>query len=154
MQVALLFIMRNYLFKIFLPAGLLALLAILGCSKSELATAVKPPDPHIAVINTNEVAAIDFRAKLKENREKQKSASDIDELIASIQTFQEEMGRVPSNLVELVEMKYIGEIPQPPKNRKYVYQSNRGQVVEVEASGRPVAEEKKDDRKSATFIGQ
>ena len=143
--------MQFYYLKILLGT---ALIAAFGCSKSERATAVKQPDPNIAGVNSNEVSSIDFREKLKENREKQKSAAAVDELVASIQRFQEEMGRVPSNLVELVEMRYIDRIPDPPKNRQYIYQSERGQILEVAENGRQVKEEKKDQRKSATFIGQ
>ena len=144
----------NPRYTLLIPVLLSALSLIFGCSKSETAEAVKQPDPYIAKVDTNEVASIDFRAKLKENREKQEAAANVDKLVASIQSFQEEMGRVPSNLVELVEMKYIDKIPVAPKNRKYVYKAEHGQVFEVVSDGKAEAEEQKDDTKSSTFIGQ
>ena len=127
---------------------------LVGCSKPETAEAVEQPDPYIATINTNEVVGIDFREKLKENREKQADAAKVDKLVASIQSFQEEMGRVPSNLTELVEMQYIDKIPTAPRNRKYVYKAEHGQVFEVASDGRAKVEEEKDDTRSSTFIGQ
>ena len=132
-----------------------ASLLLVGCGKKEeRAKAVKQPDPTIQQVETNEVTSIDFREKIKENREKQVARVEFEELIASIQVFQEEMGRVPSNLVELVEMQYIERIPDPPPNVEYVYKNEHGQVFEVFSDGRTLEEEKKESVDASTFLGQ
>jgi uncharacterized lipoprotein NlpE involved in copper resistance len=46
----------------------------------------------------------------------------------AIQMFAGEQGRYPKNLNELVEKKYIKEIPQPPQGMKIQYDASVGSV--------------------------
>ena len=142
--------MRIYFF-IFFTLGFALLF---GCGGKKRAEAIKQPDPSIRGMDTNEVVGIDFRSKLKENREKQSSAASMDILVDGIQRFQEEMGRVPSNLVELVEMQFLEKIPDPPVGVKYVYKNEHGQVLEAYSDGKPTESEVKDSAEATTFIGQ
>ena len=49
----------------------------------------------------------------------------------AIQQFGVDHGRNPKDLNELVELKYIPKLPQPPYGTKFVYDANTG-VVKIE----------------------
>ena len=53
---------------------------------------------------------------------------DLSALTKAIQMFQVEQGRLPKDLNELVTMKYITKIPEPPVGQKIVYDATAGTV--------------------------
>ena len=52
-------------------------------------------------------------------------------LTQAIQLFNAQEGRNPKDLNELVEKKYIGQIPDAPYGMKIVYDATAGQVKVV-----------------------
>ena len=46
-----------------------------------------------------------------------------------VNTFQRQEGRYPSSLQELVQKRYINEIPPAPKGMRFVYDSRTGKVT-------------------------
>jgi len=59
---------------------------------------------------------------------KSKAMDDVLYLKNKINTFQIQEGRYPSSLNELVEKKYIEELPQPPKGMTFHYDPSTGSV--------------------------
>lgn len=56
----------------------------------------------------------------------------------AISEFLEEVGRVPTNLTELVSANILRELPKPPPGRTFLYAPEKGRVVLVNA-GAPAA---------------
>ena len=54
---------------------------------------------------------------------------DLSALNKAIQLFNVQEGRLPKNLEELVEKKYIGEMPWPPAGSKISYNATKGTVT-------------------------
>lgn len=55
----------------------------------------------------------------------------------AIQEFQQQVGRVPTNLPEIVSAGILTELPKPPPGRAYYYAPEKGRVVLVQAPDRP-----------------
>ena len=53
---------------------------------------------------------------------------DLSALTKAIQMFQVEQGRLPTDLNELVTMKYMAKIPEVPVGQKIVYDATAGTV--------------------------
>ena len=60
--------------------------------------------------------------------EKQKARKEIESLERAMRSFQMEIGRLPTNLVELVRTKYITAIPKAKDGTRIYYDPLRGHI--------------------------
>ncbi len=68
----------------------------------------------------------DYRPVLAHTRQRQAAAQSAWQIEQAIGTFQRQMGRYPSNLVEIVKAGFIERIPEPPPGMGYLYDPGSG----------------------------
>jgi stage V sporulation protein SpoVS len=95
---------------------LLAGLAIAGCG-DEKSNPVTAPVDYIGSAVKKEQSAI--------------KTIDTTALNQAVQLFNVQEGRLPKDLNELVEKKYIGKLPDAPAGMKLSYDANDGKVAVV-----------------------
>ena len=111
----------------FLSLALLALAA--GCGKeSGSSPAATNANSSGGGVVTAPVDYLDALAKQKQNAVK---TIDVAVVNKAIQQFQVEQGRNPKDIEELVQEKYLREMPQPPYGTKLVYDANSGSAKVV-----------------------
>ncbi len=101
------------------------LLMAAGCQK-------KPEAPAPAT-TTNAggsvaTAPVDYLSALAKGKQSAAKTVDTVALEKAIQLFGVENGRNPKDLNELVQKKFIPQIPEPPYGMKIVYDANNGTV--------------------------
>ena len=76
-------------------------------------------------------APVDYLAAVAKAQQSAIKTVDEVSLNQAIQMFNVDKGRFPKDLNELVEKKYIGQIPDAPYGMKIVYDASAGQVKVV-----------------------
>jgi predicted small lipoprotein YifL len=103
------------------------LLALCSCG-GKGNRAVTPEDPQAAADQERRYQEMMAQAerKAREGRGEEKIQQAITE-------FLEQVGRVPTNLTELVSANILRELPKPPTGRSFYYAPEKGRVVLVNA---------------------
>ena len=113
--------------KWFVPVFSVVIFACTGCS----------PERSHAV---NEAEANsgqgDFRKMIERTRARQSAQNTLEEMQAAVQKFQSELGRLPTNIAELVVRKYVKAIPQLPADQHFEYDTALG-VLSIKTDQRP-----------------
>ncbi len=111
------------MFKLWTLTSIIGIALILGigpgCGK-ERSRAVSPEE---AAAGGEER---DYSDVLRRVREKHADTQKLDRLRTSIETFQIDLGRPPSNIVEMVKVGYLKEIPEAPAGMMYHYDPTNG----------------------------
>ena len=76
-------------------------------------------------------APVDYLGAVGQAQQKAVKTIDTAALNQAVQLFQVQEGRLPKDLNELVEQKYIGAIPKAPHGQKIVYDASTGTVKVV-----------------------
>lgn len=79
--------------------------------------------------NAPEDRSQDYRKMLDDAREKTKRKRQFMQLESAVQVFQTDLGRLPTNLQEVVTLGYAEEIPGLPAHLMYQYDPVRGHVT-------------------------
>src|SRR6185369_4325997 len=97
-----------------------ALLA--GCGKDSTASQ--------AAKNANEVASApgNYLKTITDAEKSSEQKIDVAALNKVVQQFNVQEGRNPKDLNELVTMRYLGKVPEPPNGYKITYDATSGQV--------------------------
>ena len=103
---------------IFLPLVGCALLV--GCGDSGSNSSGTPA--------ANPASSSDYLSTITKAEHSAVKSVDLSALTKAVQMFQVEQGRLPKDLNELVTMKYILKIPEPPVGQKIDYDANAGTV--------------------------
>ncbi len=103
----------------FLP--LLGLLAACGGSQNK---AVAQEDPQAAAQRAQRYEEMIARAE-----KKAADGRSEERLQEAIARFQQEIGRVPTNLTEIVSVGVLKELPKAPPGRQFYYAPEMGRVV-------------------------
>ena len=109
--------------------GLLLLLLATGCPR-ERNRAVTPGD---RVAGEKK----DYAGMLDRVRDRQKSAAVVGTIQEGLKRFQIDLGRLPTNLYELVSLKYVKDIPEAPEGFAYYYDPVHGNVQLIRANTEP-----------------
>jgi len=72
---------------------------------------------------------------LSKVREKNQPMRDLVLVKSCIERYQVDIGRLPSNLVELVDLGYLDAIPALPEGKAYNYDSKIGQLRIITVDG-------------------
>ena len=97
----------------------------------------KPAAPATPATNTSTssgsplTAPVDYLAAVGKGQQNAIKTVDIASLTQAIQLFNVDHGRNPKDLNELVQEKFIREIPAAPYGMKIVYDPNSGKVTVV-----------------------
>ena len=92
-------------------------------------------DNRAPVVRTNEEGSKDYREMLTRVRDRRKAKDDLALLRKSIEDCQIRIGRLPTNLVELVRLGYVEQIPTPPSGAQYMYDPVRGRIDLIRQDG-------------------
>lgn len=84
---------------------------------------------------TETAGAYDYRAILQRVRDRGASERIRAELEAAIRQFHQDLGRLPTNLAELVKYRYILEIPKPSAGHAFQYDPLHGNISVVSTTG-------------------
>lgn len=82
-------------------------------------------------------APVDYLGAVGSAQKQAAKVVDLTSLQQAIQAFQAGEDRLPSNLQELVSEGYLPRLPSPPSGTRFAYDSQRGQVRLVPATGAP-----------------
>jgi hypothetical protein len=110
--------------NVFKPVGVLLLLGLAtigGCSRERARAVAVPADGA-------DGAQKDYRAMLDRIRTRQTAEANMAEIELARDRFLRERGRLPSNLVELVHLKYLVAMPQAPKGEEFLYDAVNGNI--------------------------
>jgi hypothetical protein len=92
----------------------------------------KPADSSASTNNTSSssplTAPVDYLGAVGKAQQTAVKTVDTVSIKQAVQMFQVEQGRLPKDLNELVEEKYLPRIPDPPRGMKYVYDPNNGSI--------------------------
>lgn len=103
-------------------------LAFAGCGKK----ADTPAQTTNSTTSGNPLTApVDYLGAISKAQKTAVKTIDTAALNQAIQLFNVQEGRNPKDLKELVEKKYIGQIPDAPYGMKIVYDATAGQVKVV-----------------------
>ena len=106
----------------------MASLILVGCGKSS----DKPAQSTNSSTSGNPLTApVDYLGAIGKAQRSAVKTIDTAALNQTIQLFNAQEGRNPKDLNELVEKKYLGQIPDAPYGMKIVYDANSGQVKVV-----------------------
>ena len=114
--------------SLFLQIGVATCLALVGCGQQS--------DQRTAATNSTSggsiaTAPVDYLAAAARAQQAAVKTVDVTSLAKAIQLFNVDKGRNPKDLNELVEAKYMPEVPIPPAGTKIVYDANSGEVKVV-----------------------
>ena len=73
-------------------------------------------------------APVDYLEAVHKGQQRAVSVTDTAAITKAVQLFQTEHGRLPKDLNELVEEKFLPRIPEAPHGSKIVYDPQTGQV--------------------------
>ena len=76
-------------------------------------------------------APVDYIGAVTKAQTAAEKTVDVASITKAIQMFQVEEGRLPTNLNELVEKKYMPKLPAPPAGQQLSYDPNTGKVKVV-----------------------
>ncbi len=108
--------------------GLVVSLSFIGCSKNS----DTPAQTTNSTTSGNPLTApVDYLGAISKAQKIAVKTIDTAALNQTIQLFNAQEGRNPKDLNELVEKKYIGNIPDAPYGMKIVYDASAGQVKVV-----------------------
>jgi hypothetical protein len=107
----------------FLPIAAAALL-VAGCSDGSKA---KPADNSSSVLT----APVDYIGAATKAQKHAVKTVDLAAINQAIQMFQVDESRFPKDLNELVEQKYLPQLPAPPPGSKLAYDPATGKVSVV-----------------------
>src|SRR5687767_9161711 len=103
-------------------------LSLVGCGKQS----DRPVQPTNSSPSGNPLTArVDYLGATSKRQKSAVKTIDTAALNQAIQLFNVQEGRNPKDLNELVEKKYIGEIPAAPYGMKIVYDATAAQVKVV-----------------------
>lgn len=102
----------------FLPCLVLAVLAVAGCSQ-ERSRAVNEPAS---------AKEKDYRQMVDRVRNRQTSQRSLELLQDGVRNFHRDIGRLPTNIVELVIRRYVSAIPSLPPGQQFYYDPVHGNV--------------------------
>ncbi len=102
-------------------------LLLLGCGEKS----AKPVAATNASSSSPLTAPVDYLAAVARAQQTAVKTVDTASLTKAIQLFSVDKGRYPKDLNELVEQKYMPEVPVPPFGTKIVYDANSGEVKVV-----------------------
>ena len=71
-------------------------------------------------------APVDYIGAVGKAKNSAQRSLDMSSLIQAIQLFRETEERLPSSLNELVQMRYIARLPEPPPGMRLTYDPQRG----------------------------
>ena len=103
---------------------LLAALASSGCS----------PERSRAITEPAADSSHDYRQMIERSRARQSSQNSLQDVQDAIQKFQAEIGRPPTNIVELVIRNYVKSIPTLPRGQFFSYDPTRGWLTITNAT--------------------
>lgn len=106
--------------KTFLLLCCALFLLLIGCGKKQ----EKASQPGENILN----APADYLGAMGQAKKHAEKTVDLASLNKDIQMFYVSEGRYPKSLQELVDNKYIPEIPQAPYGMKIVYDPTTGEV--------------------------
>ena len=69
-------------------------------------------------------------------RERRKAKDDLALLQKSVEDCQIQIGRLPTNMVELVRLGYVDQIPAPPPGTTYTYDPVQGRIGLIRQDGK------------------
>ncbi len=98
-----------------------------GCAGTVVVPAAGTNAP--AASTNAPVQARDYRAMLQRVRAKQEERNGLEEVQKAISTFQMRIGRLPTELAELVERGILPGLPRPPPETRFVYDRLKGNVT-------------------------
>ncbi|MBI3853334.1 MAG: hypothetical protein HY298_24060 [Verrucomicrobia bacterium] len=103
-------------------------LTFVGCGKNS----DKPAQSTNSATSGNPLTApVDYLGAIGKAQKNAVKTIDTVSLNQAIQLFNTQEGRNPKDLNELVEKKYLGQIPDAPYGMKIVYDASSGQVKVV-----------------------
>jgi hypothetical protein len=112
--------------KAILWLGVLTAVLGTGCSKQEEA---KPATTNQAKVGENPLdAPADYLRTVTKAQQTAVKTVDTVSINQAIQMFNASEGRNPKDLNELVTMKYMPRLPEPPANMKFSYDATSGTV--------------------------
>lgn len=95
-----------------------AALAASGCSQERSRAVTEPA-------GANER---DYRGMIERSRARQNSQDSLQSLRDAIRHFQQDIGRLPTNVAELIVRRYVKAMPQLPPDQQFVYDPVLGVV--------------------------
>lgn len=108
-------------------------LILSSCSGRQEKETQAPEKPSTAETSSTEsgnplTAPVDYLGAVANAKNRMESKLAISSLTQAIQLFKAQEGRLPASLDELVSKQYVRALPQLPRNLKYQYDPNTGQV--------------------------
>ena len=97
-----------------------------GCGDASKVAPVTPPD-----YGNEEGEPKTYADLIANTRKKVQVINDYHELRHGVESFKKEIGRNPSNLVELVQKRYIDEIPKARSGYRYDFSYELGVILTV-----------------------
>ncbi len=116
------------------PATALAfamLVLAAGCGDKSSQPSTSPTNSVATNSSTVLTAPVDYLGALAKAQQSAVKTVDTTSLNQAIQLFQVDKGRYPRDLNELVQERFIGQIPKAPYGMKIVYDANTGTVKVV-----------------------
>ena len=109
--------------KAILSLSLLTSLLLVGCGDGG-----KKTDSATNESSSVITAPVDYLGAIDKGQQHAIKTVDTAALTQAIQLFQVQEDRLPKDLNELVELKYIAAIPQAPRGKRIVYDASTGTV--------------------------
>ena len=110
--------------KVILWLGVLIVASVAGCSKKEES---QPAATNQARVGENPLnAPADYLGAVVKAQQTAVKTVDTASINQAIQLFNASEGRYPKDLNELVTMKYMPRLPDPPANMKFSYDAATG----------------------------
>ena|ERR1051325_2135532 len=119
--------------KTILPVSLALAIVAVGCNKQadQTASSTNATAEGRTTVSSVVSAPVDYLGALGRGQQKATKEVDIASLQSAIQLFQVDKGRLPRDLNELVQEKFIPQIPNPPYGTKLDYNPTTGEVKVV-----------------------
>lgn len=102
--------------------------AVLGGFAGSLGTYAAGTNAPVASTNAP-AKPRDYRAMLQRVRAKQEERNGLEEIQKAVSAFQMRIGRLPTELIELVERGILPSMPRPPLEMRFVYDHIKGNVT-------------------------
>ncbi len=99
-----------------------------ACEKK---TETPPPQPTNGLSQNPLDAPANYVGALVKAQNAAVKTIDLASVNSAVSRFYVDEARWPKDLNELVEKKYLSEVPQPPRGMKFVYDANSGQAKMV-----------------------
>jgi hypothetical protein len=121
--------------KTSLCLALLVFGLVAGCGDSSGNAPKNPPPPTNATSSGGSVvtAPVDYLGAIANQKKSMEKTVDVTVVNQAIQQFHVELGRLPKDLDELVQEKYLARIPPAPYGTQLLYDPATGQAKVVKA---------------------